>query len=304
VRSANTAPVSFLGASDATDRFKIRFIRRTPAGRDSVGYEYQVAARGQAFGAGVNGTAGPADSGAPSGGASATDTEKLVTGLAPQTVYRWRVRHFSHNPLFPASRWFSIQGNNATEADFRTPCTASTWYRDQDGDTYGNAAVTQSACAQPGGYVAVSGDCNDVDATMFPGNPEVCDGKDNNCNGTADDGFASPSARPGVGASKSGTTIAMNWAAVAGADRDDTVRGLMSSLRASAGDFTVATDLCVANDRTSPDASDDASTTPGDGFWYLVRAVNCTAAGSYDEAPGSQVGSRDAEIAASAAACP
>jgi hypothetical protein len=31
-------------------------------------------------------------------------------------------------------------------------------------------------------------DCNDGDATQFPGHPEDCDGKDNNCNGPSDDG--------------------------------------------------------------------------------------------------------------------
>ena len=41
-----------------------------------------------------------------------------------------------------------------------------------------------------------------------------------------------------------------------------------------------------------------------DGFWFLVRGVNCGGSGSYDTGEPSQVGSRDAEIAGSGADCP
>jgi Putative metal-binding motif/Secretion system C-terminal sorting domain/Proprotein convertase P-domain len=34
----------------------------------------------------------------------------------------------------------------------------------------------------------VDGDCDNYDGDIFPGNPEVCDGKDNNCNSTTDEG--------------------------------------------------------------------------------------------------------------------
>ena len=57
-----------------------------------------------------------------------------------------------------------------------------TWYADADGDGAGGA-ITTEACAQPSGFVASDGDCDDLDASAFPGNAEICDGVDNDCDG-------------------------------------------------------------------------------------------------------------------------
>lgn len=35
-------------------------------------------------------------------------------------------------------------------------------------------------------YASGLGDCDDDDNAVFPGNPELCDAKDNNCNGLTD----------------------------------------------------------------------------------------------------------------------
>jgi large repetitive protein len=44
------------------------------------------------------------------------------------------------------------------------------WHPDTDGDGYGDAAITITACAQPPGHVLNDDDCNDNDANIFPGN--------------------------------------------------------------------------------------------------------------------------------------
>lgn len=64
-----------------------------------------------------------------------------------------------------------------------------TWYADADGDGFGDAAMTEVACAAPAGYVADNTDCNDADAAVNPGAAEVCNEVDDDCNGTIDDGL-------------------------------------------------------------------------------------------------------------------
>ena len=58
------------------------------------------------------------------------------------------------------------------------------YYQDLDNDGYGNPNVVVSACSANPGYVAVSGDCNDNNAQVYPGATEVpANGVDEDCNG-------------------------------------------------------------------------------------------------------------------------
>ena len=64
-------------------------------------------------------------------------------------------------------------------------CT--TYYLDGDSDTYG-FGLSQCTCVADGAFSAlVSGDCNDANAAVNPGATEVCNNKDDNCDGQTDE---------------------------------------------------------------------------------------------------------------------
>jgi hypothetical protein len=93
------------------------------------------------------------------------------------------------NNIVTTTGFNGISMNELTLAASQVECDNKiTYYQDDDGDSYGNASVSQQACTKPQGYVTDNTDCNDNNAVINPGASEICDGIDNNCNGQIDEG--------------------------------------------------------------------------------------------------------------------
>ncbi|MFZ5475315.1 MAG: putative metal-binding motif-containing protein [Myxococcota bacterium] len=63
-----------------------------------------------------------------------------------------------------------------------------TSFADADGDGFGDPSSSVEACEVPAGYVPAASDCDDADAGVYPGAPERCDGRDEDCDGVVDEG--------------------------------------------------------------------------------------------------------------------
>jgi hypothetical protein len=120
MRTDGAIPIAHLGVSDSGTSFQLSLIGRSPAGREDVRLQWQVAPLGTPFTATniISGTSAWTD--VLTTGVTITQT---ITGLEPGTPYHWRVRllYRPGNAMGqPAGRWIHIPWNGWTETDLRT----------------------------------------------------------------------------------------------------------------------------------------------------------------------------------------
>jgi len=148
---------------------------------------------------------------------------------------------------------------------------APIWYADGDGDGIGTAEVSQMACQQPLGFVALGGDCDDGDADVW----------------------ATPG--PATGLRYEDPSV-LSWEAPAEPGATQLTYDVLRSSTAS--DFVVEGVCLDGVDASATTRSDPSVPLPGEAFFYLVRAHDTCPSGS------GSVGTDSAGVDRPARSCP
>jgi hypothetical protein len=166
-------------------------------------------------------------------------------------------------------------------------CTPATWYADVDGDLYGDALSDSTACTMPLDFAANNLDCDDGEVNANPGETEVCDTIDNDCDDEIDEGlttaFCTDFDGDGYG-SNSDQVLACEPpvdTAECGLDCEDDVGSINPG----------ATELCDTLDNDCDGATDDADSdiaglpigVTGASIYYLDADLD-----SYGDESGTQ----------------
>jgi hypothetical protein len=78
---------------------------------------------------------------------------------------------------------------NHNFVDIAHGCDGIMYFPDADGDGFGSEAGRELSCEPLIGLITVGGDCDDTEADVYLGAPELCNVRDDNCDGQIDEGL-------------------------------------------------------------------------------------------------------------------
>jgi len=110
------------------------------------------------------------------------------TGCTPATGYSPNAGDCNDEDprINPGAEEICNDADDDCDASVDEGVEPGTWYRDVDGDGFGNEDRTKTACDQPFGYTDVGTDCDDKSAAVNPDAIETCSGEDDDCDGLVD----------------------------------------------------------------------------------------------------------------------
>ena len=130
------------------------------------------------------------------GSGDGTAIVSVSGGTAPYS-YQWNIGVEGSTILAGAGEYIvsvtDADGNQttATATIESTGVPMVEYYLDSDEDGFGDISNDTLACGQPMGYVTNHLDCDDTDPGIHPSTSEICNLKDDNCDGTIDEGVQS-----------------------------------------------------------------------------------------------------------------
>ncbi len=149
-----------------------------------------------------------------------------------------------------------------------------TWFEDADGDGFGDPKSEAPGCLPPEGFTGDNTDCADDDMNNYPGNAEVCDGVDNNCDGTADEGL--DDCEPPTGSTGSEGSGGSDSGASASADDSGGPPPPATTGATDPGDGSDGTDGGAADGDDSGGCGCDVD-QPSRGAWWMLSLFGLVA---------------------------